>query len=167
MILFCSRAREAEMSVGPIPEGYHSVTPHITVDDGAAAIRFYEAAFGAVETVRMEMGGKVGHAELRIGDSVVMLSDEWPQMDVLSPKARGGATSSLMIYSQDCDALFAQALEAGATAERPLENQFYGDRSGTLLDPFGHRWTIATHVEDVPEEEMRRRMAEVAGAAAA
>ncbi|HEY0412508.1 MAG TPA: VOC family protein [Allosphingosinicella sp.] len=151
------------MSVRPIPEGYHSVTPYITVDDAAGAIRFYQAAFGAAETLRMEMGGKVGHAEIRIGDSVIMLSDEWPHMGVLGPKTRGGATSSLMIYTEDVDAAFAQAVEAGGTVERPVQDQFYGDRSGTLVDPFGHRWTIATHVEDVSEEEMRRRMAEHAG----
>lgn len=154
------------MAVKPIPEGYHSVTPYITVDDGAAAIRFYVAAFGAVETVRMEMGGKMGHAEVRIGDSVVMLSDEWPQMDVYGPRTRGGPTSSLMIYVEDVDSAFARAIEAGGTVERPVQDQFYGDRSGTLVDPFGHRWTISTHVEDVSEEEMHRRMAQHASASA-
>jgi PhnB protein len=154
------------MSVEAIPEGYHSVTPYITVDDGAAAIRFYQAAFGAVEVMRLEMGGKIGHAEVRIGDSVVMLSDEWPHMGALGPKSRGGPTSSLLIYSRDVDAAFARAVEAGGTVERAVEDQFYGDRTGTLVDPFGHRWTIATHVEDVSPEEMDRRMREHAGGAA-
>jgi PhnB protein len=154
------------MVVKAIREGYHSVTPYITVDDGATAIRFYAAAFGAVETVRME-SGKMGHAEIRIGDSVVMLSDEWPHMDVLGPKTRGGATSSLLIYVEEVDAALARAIEAGGTVERPVQRQFYGDRSGTLVDPFGHRWTLATHVEDVSHEEMDRRMREHAGGAAA
>jgi len=151
------------MSVRPIPEGYHSITPYIAVDDGAAAIRFYEAAFGAVEVMRLDMGGKIGHAEVRIGDSRVMLSDEWPQMGVLGPKSRGGPTASLLIYTEEVDAAFARAVAAGGTVERPVQDQFYGDRSGTLVDPFGHRWTLATHVEDVSEEEMNRRMREHAG----
>ena len=151
------------MSVRAIPEGYHSITPYIAVDDGAAAIRFYEAAFGAVEVMRLEMGGKIGHAEVRIGDSRVMLSDEWPQMGVLGPKSRGGPTASLLIYTEEVDAAFARAVAAGGTVERPVQDQFYGDRSGTLVDPFGHRWTLATHVEDVPPEEMNRRMREHAG----
>jgi PhnB protein len=146
------------MAASPIPEGYHSVTPYIAVDDGAAAIRFYEAAFGAVEVLRLEMDGRIGHAEVRIGDSHVMLSDEWPDMGVLGPKSRGGPTASLLIYTEGVDAAFARAVEAGATVEREVQDQFYGDRTGTLIDPFGHRWTIATHVEDVTPEEMRRRM---------
>ena len=150
------------MAVNAIPEGYHSVTPYLIVDGAAEAIRFYERAFGAVEVLRMPMGdtGKLAHAEVKIGDSHVMLSDEWPDMGMLGPKARGGATASLMIYAPDVDSAFARAIEAGATEERPPENQFWGDRMGTLVDPFGHRWTLATHVEDVSEEEMQRRMAE-------
>ncbi len=148
------------MSVRAIPEGYHSVTPYLIVDGAEEAIRFYERAFGATEMLRLPMGDKIGHAEIRIGDSFVMLSDEWPEYGKLGPKARGGATSSLMIYVEDVDAAFERALAAGATEERPVEDQFYGDRSGTLVDPFGHSWTLATHVEDVGEEEMQRRMAQ-------
>jgi PhnB protein len=144
--------------VKAIPEGYHSVTPYLTLDDAAAALDFYKKAFGATEIVRMDMGGKVGHAEIRIGDSVVMLSDEWPDMGKLSPKSRGGATAGLMIYLEDVDAAYARALATGATEERPVENQFYGDRSGSVKDPFGVTWMLSTHVEDVPEEEMGRRM---------
>ena len=146
------------MSAKAVPYGYHSVTPYIVVDGAAAAIDFYKAAFGAEEVLRMPAGDKIGHAEIRIGDSVVMLSDEWPDHDMLGPKGRGGPTGLLMIYTEDCDALYARALEAGATAGRPLEDQFYGDRSGSVVDPFGHHWTLATHVEDVPEEELQRRM---------
>ncbi len=148
------------MSVKAIPEGYHSVTPYIIVDGAAEAIRFYEQAFGATEVLRLPMGDKIGHAEIRIGNSHVMLSDEWPDYGKLGPKARGGATSSLMIYLEDVDAAYARAIEAGATAERPVEDQFYGDRSGSVVDPFGHSWMLATHVEDVAPEDMERRMAE-------
>jgi PhnB protein len=152
------------MAAQPIPEGYHSVTPYLIVDGAAEAIRWYGQAFGAAELLRLPIpdSDKLGHAEIRIGDSVVMLSDEWPDMDMLSPKSRGGATASLMIYVEDSDAVFTRAMAAGATQERPVENQFYGDRSGTLIDPFGHRWTISTHVEDVPDDEIQRRMAEFA-----
>ncbi len=146
------------MAVNPIPEGYHSVTPYLVIDGAAEAIRFYSEAFGATEVLRMPMGDKVAHAEIKIGDSHVMLSDEWPDMNLLGPAKRGGATASLMIYLTDVDTAFKRALDAGATQERPVENQFWGDRMGTLVDPFGHRWTLATHVEDVSEEEMGRRM---------
>lgn len=148
------------MSVNHKPEGYHSVTPYLIVDGAAEAIDFYTQAFGAEEIMRMEMGDRIGHAEIKIGDSHVMLADEHPEMELLGPEKRGGATASLMIYVEDADALFTRALEAGATEERPIEDQFYGDRSGTLVDPFGHRWTVSTHVEDVAPEEMDRRMAE-------
>lgn len=147
------------MSVKPIPDGYHSVTPYLIVDDGNAAIDFYKQAFGASEVLRLPMGDKIAHAEVKIGDSVIMLSDEWPDMDKLSPKSRGGSTAGLMVYVPDVDAAFQRAMSAGATQERPVEDQFYGDRSGTLVDPFGHSWTLSTHVEDVPEDEMQRRMA--------
>lgn len=148
------------MSVSAIPEGYHSVTPYLLIDGATEAIRFYEQAFGATEVLRMPMGDKVAHAEVKIGNSHIMLSDEWPDMDLLGPLKRGGATASLMIYLADVDEAFARALEAGATQERPPEDQFWGDRMGTVIDPFGHRWTLATHLEDVSEEEMQRRMAE-------
>ena len=146
------------MAVRAIPEGYHSVTPYLIVDGAEEAIRFYERAFGATEVMRLPMGDKIGHAEIRIGDSMVMLSDEWPDYGKLGPKARGGATASLMIYTEDVDSAFERAIAAGATAERPPEDQFWGDRMGSLVDPFGHSWSIATHIEDVPEEEMQRRM---------
>jgi PhnB protein len=147
------------MTVPTRPEGYHSVTPYLIVDDAAAAIAFYREAFGAAEVMRLPMGDKVAHAEVMIGDSHVMLSDEWPGMDLLGPKKRGGATASLMVYVDDVDVMFARALKAGGAIEKNLQDQFWGDRTGTLIDPFGHRWTLATHVEDVPPEEMERRMA--------
>jgi PhnB protein len=147
------------MPVQARPEGYHSVTPYLVVDDAAKAIDFYARAFGAKEIFRLPMGDKIGHAEIMIGDSHVMLSDEWPDMNMRGPKARGGATASMMVYVDDVDAMFAQALKAGGTADKNPENQFWGDRMGTLVDPYGHRWMLATHVEDVPPEEMERRMA--------
>ena len=148
------------MAVKAKPDGYHSVTPYLIVDGAAEAIRWYGRAFGAEEMLRLPMGDKIGHAEIRIGDSFVMLSDEWPDYGKLGPKSRGGSTSGFMIYVEDADAAFERALAAGATEERPLEDQFYGDRSGTVVDPFGHSWTLATHVEDVSEDELQRRMAE-------
>jgi PhnB protein len=148
------------MSVRGIPEGYHSVTPYIAVDDAAAAIRFYAAAFGAVQTMRLDHQGKVVHAEIRIGDSLVMLSDEWPEFNVAGPKTLGGPTASFRIFVEDVDAAFARALAAGGVEERRLADQFYGDRAGTLVDPFGHRWTLATRIEHVSAEEAERRMRE-------
>lgn len=142
-----------------IEDGFHTVTPYLTVDGAAAAIEFYTAAFGAVEQSRLPMGDKIGHADIMIGDSHIMLSDEFPEMNKLGPKARGGGTSSIMIYVEDVDAAFDKAVAAGATATRPVEDQFYGDRSGWLEDPFGHEWTISTHIEDVSEAEMGERMA--------
>ena len=147
------------MSVKAKPDGYHSVTPYLIVDGAEEAIRWYSEALGAEEMLRLPMGGKIGHAEIRIGDSFVMLSDEWPEYGKLGPKARGGATSSLMIYLDDADAAFERATAAGAIVERPVEDQFYGDRSGSFTDPFGHSWTVSTHIEDVSEEEMQQRMA--------
>lgn len=149
------------MAVSPIPEGYHSVTPYLVVDGAQEAIRFYGEAFGATEELRLPMGDKIAHAEIRIGDSVVMLADEFPDMGHLSPKSRGGPTSSLLIYLEDVDAAFERAVSAGCTAERPPEDQFWGDRMGTLLDPFGHRWSVATHKEEVAPGEMQRRMERV------
>jgi PhnB protein len=147
------------MAVKPIPEGYHSVTPYLIIDGAAEAIRWYGEALGAAEIMRLPMGDKIGHAEIRIGDSMVMLSDEWPDHGKLSPKARGGATSGLMVYVEDADAAFARAVAAGAKVEQEVTDQFYGDRSGSFTDPFCHSWVVATHVEDVPEEELQRRMA--------
>jgi len=149
------------MAVSPIPEGYHSVTPYLVVDGAAEAIRFYQEAFGAEEVLRMPMGDRIAHAEIRIGNSHVMLSDEWPDMGYLSPLKRGGSTASLMVYLPDVDAVFARAIAAGATEEQAPKDQFYGDRMGTLVDPFGHRWSLATHIEDVPPDELERRAAEM------
>ncbi len=148
------------MAVKAKPDGYHNVTPYLIIDGAAEAIRWYGEALGAEEVLRLPMGDRIAHAEIRIGDSMIMLSDEWPDMGKLSPKSRGGATSALMIYLEDADSAFQRAIAAGATQEQPVQDQFYGDRSGSFTDPFGHSWTVATHVEDVPEEEMRRRMAE-------
>lgn len=149
------------MSVNPVPEGYRSVIPYLVVDDAAAAIDFYVQVFGATEVMRMEMEGRIGHAELAIGDSHVMLADEHPEMGYRGPRAFGGSAVTIMVYLPDVDRVFDRAIDAGATAERAVEDQFYGDRSGTFVDPFGHRWIVATHVEDVAPEEMERRMAEM------
>ncbi len=148
------------MAVKAKPDGYHNVTPYLIIDGAAEAIRWYGEALGAEEVLRLPTGDRIAHAEIRIGDSMIMLSDEWPDMGKLSPKSRGGATSGMMIYLEDVDSAFQRAIAAGATQEQPVQDQFYGDRSGSFTDPFGHSWTVATHVEDVPEEEMRRRMAE-------
>ena len=147
------------MAVRPIPEGYSSVTPYLIVGGAARAIDYYKLAFNATEIMRFEgPGGSIAHAELQIGNSRIMLGDESPQMGHKSPQTLGGSSVGLMIYVPDADAVFKRALNAGGEEVRPLQDQFYGDRSGTLNDPFGHQWTIATHVEDVPEEEMKRRM---------
>ncbi|MBL0209784.1 MAG: VOC family protein [Holophagaceae bacterium] len=144
--------------VKPIPEGYHSVTPYLIVRGAAKALEFYKQAFGAVELFRMEApDGRIGHAEIRIGDSPIMLADEHPDMGAKSPETWGGSPVSLMLYVEDVDRVFARAVEAGATVERPLADQFYGDRTGGLKDPFGHVWYVATHIEDVPPEELDRR----------
>jgi PhnB protein len=146
------------MPAKPIPDGYHSVTPYLICKGAAQAIDFYKSAFGATELMRMPMpDGKLGHAEIRIGDSAVMLADEFPEMDVRGPQSLGGTSVSLLIYVPDVDAAFPRAIKAGGKEVRPLMDQFYGDRSGTLEDPFGHKWTIATHKVDVPPEEMARR----------
>jgi PhnB protein len=142
----------------PIPEGYNSVTPYLIVDDAERAIQFYAEAFGGKENFRLPMGDKIGHAELKIGDSFVMLADEFPDMGHLGPNKRGGPTSSILLYVEDVDSSFKQALDAGAKEQRPIQDQFWGDRMGTLTDPFGHQWSLATHVEDVSEEEMQARM---------
>ncbi|HTK91812.1 MAG TPA: VOC family protein [Verrucomicrobiae bacterium] len=146
--------------VKPIPDGYHNVTPYLIVDGAAKAIDFYKKVFGAVEKMRMPgPGGKVGHAELTLGDSMIMLADEHPEMDHRGPHAYKGAAVSLMVYVPDVDATVKTALASGAKVVRPVENQFYGDRMGTIEDPFGHQWYVATHVEDVPPEEMSKRAA--------
>ncbi|NUP30677.1 MAG: VOC family protein [Streptomycetaceae bacterium] len=146
------------MSVKPIPENYPRITPYICVDGAAAAIDFYVAVLGAVEQVRMAgPDGRIGHAEIQLGDGIVMLADEFPDMDFRSPKSIGGTAVTLHVYVEDADAVFAAAIAKGAKAVRPVADQFYGDRSGQFEDPFGHRWNIATHVEDVPPDEMARR----------
>jgi PhnB protein len=148
------------MSVNHTPDGYHTVTPYLIVDNGAKALDFYRDAFGANELFRLPMGDKIGHAEIMIGDTHLMLADEFPEMGALSPNTRGGATASFMIYVPDADAAYDKAVNAGAKADRPVTLEFWGDRIGTVIDPFGHKWSLATHVEDVEPEEMEKRMAE-------
>jgi PhnB protein len=150
------------MPVNPIPEGYHSVTPYLVVDGAAQALEFYTKAFGATELMRMAgPGGKIGHAEIMIGDSHIMLADEHPEQGHRGPKSIGGTPVGIMLYVPDVDSMFRTAISLGATETRPVEDQFYGDRMGALTDPFGHNWMIATHVEDVAPEEMERRMKEM------
>ncbi len=151
--------------VKPIPEGYPQVTPYLSVEGASAAIDFYREVFGATERMRMPAPeGKIGHAELQIGDSVIMLSDEYPEMGQRSPKAFGGSPVTISVYVDDVDAVFERAVRAGAKELRGVQDQFYGDRSGQFEDPFGHRWSVATHVEDVPPDEMEKRMAEAMSA---
>jgi PhnB protein len=146
------------MAVKPIPEGYHTVSPYLAVDDAARAIEYYVKAFGAKEVVRMDApGGKVGHAELEIGDSRIMLADPFPQASTRPPKEMGGTSVSVFMYVEDVDAVVKQAVDAGATVSMEVSDQFWGDRFGSITDPFGHVWSIATHVEDVPPEEMAER----------
>ncbi|KRG71448.1 VOC family protein [Pseudoxanthomonas dokdonensis] len=140
------------------PDGYHSLTPYLIVDDAAKALDFYQRAFAAEELYRLPMGDKIGHAEMKIGDSIFMLSDEWPDMNAMGPHARGGGTTSFMIYTEDAEAAHARAISAGATLDRPVKLEFWGDRIGTVIDPFGHKWSLATHVEDVPPDEMQKRL---------
>jgi PhnB protein len=145
-------------TVQPIPEGYHSVTPYLVVNGASRAIEFYARAFGACELFRMsEPGGRVGHAELQVGDSRIMLADESPESGARGPQTIGGSPVTLLLYVPDVDATVERAVAAGAKLVRPVADQFYGDRSGGLTDPFGHVWFVATHVEDVPPEEMERR----------
>jgi PhnB protein len=148
-------------NVKPIPEGYPEVTPYLIVDGAADAIDFYSKVLGATERMRMPApDGRVGHAELQIGSSLIMLADEFPDMGQRSPKTLGGTPVTIHVYVPDVDDAFERAVEQGATAVRAVENQFYGDRAGQFEDPFGHRWSVATHVEDVAPDEMERRAAE-------
>jgi PhnB protein len=150
--------------VKAIPDGYPRVTPYLAVDGADAAIRFYATVFGATERMRIAAPeGRIGHAELQIGDSVIMLSDEYPDMGVRGPKSLGGSPVTISVYVPDVDQTFDRAMKAGATSIRAVENQFYGDRSGQFDDPFGHRWNVATHVEDVSPDEMQRRAAKMMG----
>lgn len=144
----------------PIPDGYSAVTPYLIIKGAAQALDFYQRVFGARERMRLPgPDGAVMHAEFELGGCVIMLADEFPGMGAVSPQTLGGSSVFVHLYVPDADAMFAAALAAGAKSEQPMENKFYGDRSGTLLDPFGHRWTLATHVEDVSPEEIGRRMA--------
>ena len=149
------------MAVKPIPEGYHSVTPALAIDGAADAIELYKRAFGAQERYRMPMpDGKIAHAELQVGDSVVMVSDSFDWSGVKSPRELGGTTVGIFVYVEDVDSTFQQAVDAGATVAMPVEDQFWGDRFGSLTDPYGHHWSFATHVEDVPPDELERRQRE-------
>jgi PhnB protein len=156
-----SRANKViSIPVNPIPKGYHSVTPYLIVNGAARAIEFYKNVFGATEVMRMaDPSGKVGHAEIKIGDSVIMLADEHPEMGHRSPQSLGGSPVGILVYLEDVDATVEKAVGAGAKLERPVQDQFYGDRSGQIRDPFGHVWTVSTHKEDVPPEEMEKRAA--------
>jgi len=147
-----------------IPEGYRGATPYLCVKGGAAAMDFYKQAFGAAELMRLaEPDGRIGHAEFKIGDAPIMLSDEYPDMGILSPTSLGGSPVLIHLYVPDVDALFARAEAAGARVLRAVADQFYGDRAGTLVDPFGHRWMLATHQEDVSSEEMQKRYRALSG----
>lgn len=148
------------MTVNYIPKGYQVVTPYLTINRAAEAIRFYQEAFGATEVMRFEHDGVLGHAEIQIGDCRIMLGEEMPEWGNKSPLTLGGSPGGLHIYVKDVDQAFARAIKAGARQEQPVTDQFYGDRSGNLIDPFGHRWTIATHKEDVSTEELQRRFTE-------
>jgi PhnB protein len=148
----------------PIPDGYPRLTPYLIVDDGAAAVDFYTSILGATERMRMAgPDGKIGHTELELGDSLIMLADEHPDIGAIGPRSVGGTPVSMHVYVEDADDVFERAIAAGATAERPVETQFYGDRLGSFEDPFGHKWNVATHVEDVSPEEMEKRASEAMG----
>jgi PhnB protein len=146
--------------VKPIPDGYHNITPYLVIKGAAAAIEFYKEVFGAVEVMRMpQPDGRIGHAELKFGDSFVMLADEFPEMNIVGPQTLGNSTVGLLLYVDDVDKTVERAVARGATLKKPIQTQVYGDRNGTIEDPFGHKWTVAVHVEDVTPEEMERRMA--------
>jgi PhnB protein len=146
------------MATKPIPEGYHTVTPYLAVEDAAGAIEYYKKAFGAKERVRMEAPeDKIGHAELEVGDSLVMLADPFPQSSTTPPKELGGTSASIFMYVEDVDAVVKQAVDAGATVAMEVADQFWGDRFGTVTDPFGHSWSIATHIEDLTPDEIAER----------
>ena len=146
------------MAVQPVPDGYHTVSPYLAVEDAATAIDYYKKAFGATERVRMETpDGKIGHAELEIGDSIVMLADPFPQASTKPPHELGGTSAGVFLYVEDVDAVVKRAVDAGASVTMEVADQFWGDRFGTVTDPFGHVWSVATHVEDVPPAEMAER----------
>jgi PhnB protein len=145
--------------VKAVPDGYHTATPYLIISGAAKALDYYERAFGAKETLRLEHQGKIGHAEFKLGDSIIMLADEYPEMGHRSPKTIGGTPVSIMLYVDDVDTFVDKAVSGGATLRQPVEDKFYGDRSGTIEDPFGHVWHIATHIEDVSPEEIDKRVA--------
>ncbi len=150
------------MSVQSVPDGYPRVIPYLSVDGASAAIEFYIKVFGARERMRLpNPDGRIGHAELEIGDALIMLADSFPEMSIQSPHQLGGTAVTIMVYVEDVDAVFERAIQAGASASRAVQDQFYGDRSGQFIDPYGHRWSIATHIEDLTDEEMMRRAAEL------
>jgi PhnB protein len=154
-------------NVKPVPEGYHTITPYLYIRGAASAIAFYQNAFGATLILRMPgPNDRIMHAEIKIGDSIVMLADENVSMGACSPQSIGGVSSAFLVYVPDVDQVVEKSVAAGARLDRPVKDQFYGDRSGTVIDPFGHKWTIATHVEDVPPEEMGRRAAAAASQSA-
>ncbi len=151
------------MAVKPVPDGYHSVTPYLIISGAARALEFYKKVFGATEIFRFDgPNGTIAHAEIKIGDSMVMLSDEYGEMGFRGPQSIGGSPVGIMLYVDDVDRIFNRAVAEGASVKQPLEDKFYGDRAGTVVDPFGHLWTISTHKEDVSPEEMKRRMAAMA-----
>jgi len=150
--------------VKPIPDGYPRVSPYLVVDGAAAAIDFCKAVFDATERMRIPApAGKIGHAEVMIGDGLIMLADEFPEIDVLGPKSIGGSPVTVCVYVVDVDEVFKRAIDAGAEVVRPVEDQFYGDRSGQFRDPFGHVWSVATHIEDIEPDELVRRATAAAG----
>lgn len=152
--------------IKPIPKGYHAVTPYLSVKGAAGAIAFYKKAFGAKEVMRMPgPGGTIGHAEIQVGDSRIMLADEFPEMNFRSPRSVGGTPVNIHLYVADVDKVVKKAVAAGAKSLRPVADQFYGDRSGSLEDPFGHVWHIATHIKDIPMKELKKRAAAMAAAA--
>jgi PhnB protein len=154
------------MSISPIPSGYHAITPYLIVSEATKALAWYSETLGARELMRLPgPGGRIGHAEIEIGDSRVMLADEAPEHDAKSPAAFGGSPVTLVLYLAEVDAICARAAASGATVKAPPEDKFYGDRMGTIVDPFGHTWHLATHIEDVPAEELQRRLEKTAGAA--
>jgi PhnB protein len=152
------------MSISYLPDGYNTISPYLFIDGAAEAMAYYCKVFGASEKMKMSgPGGKIMHAELQIGECVIMLADEFAEMNVFGPKKVGGSPVLICIYVEDADATVELAVKEGATIERPMQDQFYGDRSGSIVDPFGHRWTIATHIEDVTPEEIEKRMASMGG----
>jgi PhnB protein len=159
-----NQEKTMKTNIKPVPDGYRTATPYLFITNAAKAIDYYKEAFGATELTRLATpDGKVGHAEIQIGDSRIMLTDEFPEWDTRSPQTIGGSAVSIMLYVEDVDAVVARAVAGGARLFKPVADQFYGDRNGSITDPFGHKWTIATHIEDVSPEEMKKRAAALCG----